>query len=159
MIRRVWNSQKIGFQRKNCKSRRSGAVLVEMAFVIPIIMLSLVIAMDLSRFLIVTMSLNNALNQGLVAGSNTALNVYSTSAWMNAIDDAVIDAMSQYPWFDSNDLQIIIPIPSTDNGLVDASGFRSIEVTLGYQSAFLLPWPGLTNDYQLHLTMQTDQIR
>lgn len=138
---------------------RNGAVLVEMAFIIPVMMMTLIIAMDLSRFLIVTMSLNNALNQGIVAGSNTALNVGSTSSWVGAIEGAIHDSLAQYPWFQASDLQVTSPVPSTQNGLIDASGFRSIKVTITYHSRFLFPWPGLASNYQLNLTMQSDQIR
>lgn len=138
---------------------RNGAVLIEMAFIIPVIMMTLIIAMDLSRFLIVSMSLNNALNQGIVAGSNTALNVSSTSLWVGSIEGAIHDSLSPYPWYQASDLQVTIPIPSIENGLVDAYGFRSIKVSISYHSRFLFPWPGLASNYQLNLTMQSDQIR
>ena len=134
-------------------------VMVEMAFVIPIMMITLIIAMDLSRFLIVTMSLNNALNQGVVAGTTFPLNSNSTVQWISAIENSLIDAMSHYPWFQATDLQVNIPLPTAENGLVDSQGFRSVEVSIDYRSEFLFPWPGLSPNYELHLTAQCDQIR
>lgn len=136
-----------------------GVVLVEMAFVLPVMLLILVLAVDLSRFLIVTMALNNAAGQGLVAGSNSALNLSSTATWNVNIANTVNQAMSQYSWFEPSNLQITVPTPSTANGLIDSSGFRSIEVTLGYQSKYILPWHHVSNSTDVRVTARSDQVR
>lgn len=147
---------KIGTQ---ASGNRSAAVLIEMACILPVILLILVLAVDMARFLIVSMSLNNALNQGLVAGSNNALNITSTATWSAGIENAIRQSMSQYGWYQPNDLTVTIPIPSVSNGLIDSSGFRTIQVSATYQTQFVIPWQGLSGRHQLHLTMQTDQVR
>lgn len=138
---------------------RSAAVLIELACILPVILMIMVLAVDLGRFLIVSMSLNNAVNQGLVAGSNSALNITTTNEWTTGIQNAILQAMSQYSWFKATDLAISIPIPSVSNGLIDSSGFRTIQVSVTYQTQFVIPWQGLSGRNQLHLTMQTDQVR
>ena len=138
---------------------RSAVVLIELACILPVILMILVLAVDLGRFLIISMSLNNAINQGLVAGSNNALNISSASAWNSRIQNTILQSMSQYSWFNANDLSITIPTPSVSNGLIDANGFRSIEVSVTYQTQFVIPWQGLTGRNQVTRTMQTDQIR
>lgn len=139
--------------------KRPAVVLIELAFILPVILMILVLAVDLGRFLIISMSLTNAMNQGLVAGSNSALNITSTSAWTSGIQNAILNSMSQYSWFNSSNLAISIPIPSTSNGLIDSNGFRSIQVSVTYQTHFVIPWQGLSGHSQLHFTAQTDQIR
>lgn len=136
-----------------------GVVLVEMAFVMPVLLLILVLAVDLSRLLIVTMALNNAAGQGLVAGSNSALNLSSTATWNDNITNTVNQSMSQYSWFEPSNLQVTVPTPSTANGLIDSSGFRSIEVTVAYHTKYILPWQHVSNSTNVTVTTRSDQVR
>jgi len=65
------NRQKLMHRQVHHKNARSrGVLLIEMAFILPVLIIVLVLAIDISRFMIVTMALNNAVDQGIVAGDS-----------------------------------------------------------------------------------------
>lgn len=138
---------------------RRAVLLIEMAFILPVLLLVMVLAIDVSRFLIVTMALNNSVNQGAVAGSNTALNLSSQTTWNNTIHSAISSSMANYSWFDASKLNVTVPVPSTSNGMIDSSGFRSIEIHVAYQADYVIPWQGYSSPGLVSLTLRTDQIR
>lgn len=138
---------------------RRAVLLIEMAFILPVLLLVMVLAIDVSRFLIVTMALNNSVNQGAVAGSNTALNLSSQTTWNNTIHSAISSSMANYSWFDASKLNVTVPVPSTSNGMIDSSGFRSIQVQVTYQADYVIPWQGYSSPGLVSLTLRTDQIR
>lgn len=138
---------------------RRAVLLIEMAFILPVLLLVMVLAIDVSRFLIVTMALNNSVNQGAVAGSNTALNLSSQTTWNNKIHSAISSSMANYSWFDASKLNVTVPVPSTSNGMIDSSGFRSIQVQVTYQADYVIPWQGYSSPGLVSLTLRTDQIR
>lgn len=147
------------FHRHQSSLGRRAVLLIEMAFILPVLLLVMVLAIDLSRFLIVTMALNNSVNQGAVAGSNTALNLSTQSTWNNKIRSAISNSMAYYTWFDPSKLNVTVPVPSTANGMIDSSGFRSIEVHVTYQADYVIPWQGYSRPGLVSLTLRTDQIR
>lgn len=150
-------------KRKNSRHRfskaRRAALLIEIAFILPVLMVVLILSIDISRFLIVTMALNNAVDQGVVSGSNTALNLTSQSTWDTQIRTSVSNSMAQYKWFNPANLSVNVPVPSTTNGLIDSSGFRSIQVQISYQTDYVIPWQGYTSPNLVTITLTTDQIR
>lgn len=146
-------------QLPGCDHVRHGAVLIEMALILPVLILSMVIAIDLSRFLIVSSALNNAISQGINVGSATRVNDSTISNWNSAIQNAIMDTLHQYSWFNSSSLTIDIPTPSVSNGLVNTQGFRALKIHLTYQSSFIMKFPGLTQTYRISSVMQSDQIR
>ncbi len=147
------------YNRHQSATGRRAVLLIEMAFILPVLLLVMVLAIDVSRFLIVTMALNNSVNQGAVAGSNTALNLSSQTTWTNTIHSAISNSMANYNWFDPSKLNISAPVPSTSNGMIDSSGFRSIEVNVTYQADYVIPWQGYSSPGLVSMTLRTDQIR
>lgn len=155
--RQKYHHRSILKNKKGCNRR--AVLLIEMAFVLPVLVIVLVLAIDISRFLIVTMALNNAANQGAVAGSNHALNLTSQSAWNSQIQNAISNSMAQYSWFDDSRLSVTIPTPLSANGMIDANGFRSIEVHITYQADYVIPWQGYSSPGLVTLKLRTDQVR
>ena len=154
------NRQKLMHRQVHHKNAHSrGVLLIEMAFILPVLIIVLVLAIDISRFMIVTMALNNAVDQGIVAGSNNALNLTTQTTWTNQIRSAITNSMSQYSWFNPAKLNVTIPTPSTSNGMIDSSGFRSIRVQISYQAEYVIPWQGRLRPDLVSLKLQTDQIR
>lgn len=138
---------------------RNGVVLIEMAIVLPVIILLLVIAIDLCRFLIVSSALSNAISQGINVGSATTVTTATTNTWKTTIENSILDSLHQYSWFSPNSLTFDIPTPSISNGLVNAQGFRSLKIALSYETDFIMRFPGLTQSYRINSEMQSDQIR
>jgi hypothetical protein len=158
ILHRQINQQRNSQQKKYPFNRRA-VLLIEMAFILPVLIIVLVLAIDISRFLIVTMALNNAANQGVVAGSNHALNLTSQSAWNDQIQNAISNSMAQYSWFDNSKLSVNIPVPLSANGMIDANGFRSIEVHITYQADYVIPWQGISSPGLVTLKLRSDQVR
>lgn len=152
------NARKL-FDLAHCGHKRSGVAMVELALILPILILVMVLAIDLSRFLIVSISLNNALNQGVATGAITPLSTSATNTWKAAIENTIQQSLSQYSWYQPGNLVVTIPTPSTTNGLVDSQGFRSLMVSLKYRSDLVFPWPGLAKSYELNTSLKSDQIR
>ena len=138
---------------------RKGVVLIEMAMILPVIILLLVITIDLCRFLIVSSALSNAISQGINVGSSTTVTTATTDNWRTTIENSILDSLHQYSWFNPTSLTFDIPTPSTSNGLVNAQGFRSLKIALSYEADFIMRFPGLTKSYRISSEMQSDQIR
>ena len=138
---------------------RNGTVMIELALILPVLILSLVIAIDLCRFMIVSSALNNAISQGINVGSATTVNTATTSSWKSSIENAILVTLYQYSWFSPSSLTIDIPVPSTSNGLINEQGFRSLKIDLQYQTGFVVRFPGLAQSYRISTVMQSDQIR
>jgi len=117
-------------------STRSGAAVVELAVLLPLLMLLFVLATDFARVIYFSVTLNNCARAGaLYAYDPTAA---SESAFNSAQAAALAEATNLNPQ----------PTITSANG-VDASGRAYVEVTATYAFNTITSFPCVPNNIQL----------
>ena len=139
------------------KTRR-GAALVEVALALPFLLLVLAMIADFSRAYIVASAINNAACQGAYTAALTPLVDEEYDTWKITVEQSVRQALNVYAWFVPTQLNVEVPLPSTSNELIDASGVSIVEVKVEYFSQHLIRLPGLPQSYTISRTIRMDQI-
>lgn len=137
---------------------RRGAALVEVALVLPFLLLVLALIADFSRAYIVANAIDNAACQGAYTAALTPLVDEEYGTWKITVEQSVRDALNVYAWFVPTQLNVTVPMPSTTNGLIDASGVSVVEVKAEYFAQHLIRLPGLPQSYTISRTIRMDQI-
>lgn len=137
---------------------RRGAALVEVALALPFLLLVLAMIADFSRAYIVASAINNAACQGVYKAALTPLLDEEYETWKITVEQSVRDALAVYAWFVPTQLTVTVPMPSTSNGLIDASGVSIVEVKVDYFAQHLIRLPGLPQSYTISRTIRMDEI-
>ena len=118
------------------RNSRRGAAVVELAVILPLLVLLFVIAVDFARVFYYSVTLTNCARAGAMYASDPTTNAESPFASTQAA--ALADATNLSP----------APTISTVNG-VDAAGRPYVEVTAAYTFTTITGFPGVPNQVNL----------
>ena len=112
-------------------TKRRGAVLIELALVLPLLILMVLICVDFGRFATVHIAVTNAAREGASFGGMHRSTDATYGRWKQGILDALKDEMSGIPGYSDEQLSVAEPV-------VLASQSRSrvrVEVTYKFKTA------------------------
>ena len=119
--------------------RRRGSATLEMAIMLPLLLMVGLISVDFGRFANSHIAVTNAARAGAGLGSMHRATPATLPIWEAAIRATVEDEMENNHWFKPEDL-VMNPAPvSIDEG----NGFSRIEVTVSYPFQTIVNWPFL----------------
>jgi Flp pilus assembly protein TadG len=127
--------------RNTPPSKRTGAAVVELAVLLPLLVMLFIVATDFARVFYFSVTLNNCARAGaLYAYDPTAA---PESAFASTQAAALAEATNLSPQ----------PTITTTNG-VDGSGRAYVEVTANYTFQTVTSFPGIPNNVQLSRTVR-----
>ena len=107
---------------------RRGAAALELAIVLPLLILLALGCADFGRFAYYSTAVQNAARAGAESAIMDPYQSGGLSAWTTAITKAATDEMTNQTGYKSNALSVTTPIPVT----IETSGLRRIQVTVTY---------------------------
>ena len=116
---------------------RQGAALIEMALVLPILVVIVLICVDLGRFASVYTAVTNAAREGANFGGTHPFTSNTYARWRERVEETASDEMDDVPSFDQDSFSVSEPE-------LIASNKRSrvrVEVTYTFRPAIV--WPVL----------------
>lgn len=134
-------------------ARRRAAALVEMALILPVLVVIVLICIDFGRFATVYTAVTNAAREGANFGGTHPFTVGTSNLWQQKISEAAKEEMSGIPGFDSDNLTISDPE-------VIASNQRSrvrVEVSYVFRPATF--WPLMPEEMTITRTAEMPVVR
>jgi Flp pilus assembly protein TadG len=139
-----------GFRRR---SRRCGAAAVEMALVLPLVLLLTFAAVDFGRVVNAYLVVSNAARCGAEYGSMHEFTAYTQSTWQAQVQSAMTAEMQGLQGYSAANLQ------STITSTTDGNGLFVLSVTASYPFTTIVNWPGIPAQVQLSHQVTMRQIR
>jgi Flp pilus assembly protein TadG len=119
---------------RQCRPR--GTAALEFVLVLPVLVLMLVGATDISRALHVRNVLSNAARCGAMYGATHQVTDYIAADWESCITACAAEEAASLPHFDPDLLQVDV---STFD---DPDGSLRVQVSVSYSFELLFDWPG-----------------
>lgn len=132
---------------RKCRDRRfpSGAAAVELAVLLPFLLLMLVIMVDAARMFYHSQVVSNCARNGALYQADPATQSESRYASLSAA--ALADAQS------------ITPAPSVSSAsTVDATGHSCVDVTVAYSFRTIVSYPGIPSPMTLSSTVRMEVL-
>ena len=145
-LRRPWRSIDRGLARR-------GVVAVELAIVLPVLLLLALACTDFGRVVHGFITVANAARCGAEYGSMHKFTAHTRESWESQVRDSVRIEMEGLSDFEAADLQIGVTTTSDDDGL-----FRA-RVAVAYPFRMVVNWPGLPAVTMLTHIVEMRQIR
>ena len=123
------------------QSRRRGAAVVELAVLLPVLVLLFLITIDFARIYYFSLSLTNCARAGALYASDPA--IADESPFANVQEAALADAANFNPQ----------PTITSTNG-TDASGGQYVAVSANYTFATITGFPGIPSNLALRRTVK-----
>ena len=156
LCQRVTNNQRMRGVRGSCLTRgisRNGTAVVELALVLPVMLLISMLTVDFGGTVGTYLVLANAARSGADQGATHNYTDISRSAWEARINAAVQAEMVNFKKYDASLLQTTI---STS---VNADGSIQVVVDVRYSFQTIVPWPGVPSQLPLHYRMEMRQYQ
>jgi Flp pilus assembly protein TadG len=130
-----------------------GVAAVELAVLLPLLLLLSISAIDCGRFAYVYIALSNAVRIAAEQGATQTMSSYNKSSWQSAMQSAATQEMSGVPNMSSAEITLTITTTATSYGL--------LQVTVNGQYPFtpILSWPGVGQTVMLDRTLCVRQFR
>jgi Flp pilus assembly protein TadG len=125
-------------------SRRRGTAALEFVIVLPVLMVIVIGAADLSRMLHYKNVLTNASRTGAAYGATHAVSDYTYDDWVARVEARTLEEAVNLPGYDSR--QVDITVTKFD----DADGSQRVQVETTYPFEMLIDWPGWPKKLTLH---------
>lgn len=142
----------ISRSRQVRKDRRQGAVAVEFAIILPLLMTIVLACVDFGRFAHTYIAVTNAARAGAGFASFHPFTATTRQLWDDRTRETVETEMGSA--FDANKIDVPSPVVS-----VDADGFERVRVKVSYPFATLAAWPFLPNDLILTRAVEMRFVR
>jgi len=137
------------FLRKPC---RHGLATVELALVLPLLMLIILGCVDFGRFAYTYIAVTNASRTGASFGALNPFTTATQTTWTNEVRQKVVDDMSAFPDFDPiNNIQF--------SRSIDAGGLWRVRVQVTYPFKCIVSWPGIPSQLNLTRAVEMRGIR
>lgn len=135
------------------RARQRGIAAVELAVVLPLVLLFAFAVVDFGRVVHTYITLANAARCGAEYGSMHNFTAYTHSFWESQVRLAVQEEMEGLTGVASEDLQTTIVTTTDDDGL-----FRvAVDTTFPFRT--VVRWPGVPSEVQLRRQVVMRQIR
>ncbi len=135
------------------RPRASGAAAVELAVVLPMVLLLTFAAVDLGRVVHAYLAVSNAARAGAGYGSMHEFTAYTRPSWESQIRSTIEDEMQGLHGFSAANLQ------STYTTTTDSDGLFQVQVTVSYPFSTVIAWPGVPSQISLSHKVEMRQIR
>jgi Flp pilus assembly protein TadG len=133
--------------------QRDGAATLELAVVMPLVLLLAFACVDFGRVVHAYVIVSNAARCGAEEGSMNYFTNYTRSSWETNVKEAVSDEMQGLHGFDSTKLQTTITTATDSDGL-----FRiTLQATYPFQT--IVNWPGVPSQVTLSRSVVMRQNR
>jgi hypothetical protein len=129
---------------------RRGAAAVELALVLPLLILLVLGCVDLGRFASTYIAVTNAARAGAGYGIMNNYTPSTLGTWQGGIRSA---AQSEQYFPPPN---LTVPNPTV---IIDANGLRRVQVTASYPFSTIVPWPGIPTSMTLSRMVELRMIR
>jgi Flp pilus assembly protein TadG len=142
--------------RVRCHARdgRSGAVLIEFALILPLLVTIALAAIDYGRFAHAHMAVTNSARVGAGYAAMHPFTTGTQSIWQSKIRDAVKKEMQGISNYDDTKLTMTAPQVTTDS-----DGQRRVRVEVKYPFQTLVTWPFLPHTFQMTRAVEMRFIR
>jgi Flp pilus assembly protein TadG len=130
-----------------------GAAAVEMALVLPLVLLLTFAAVDFGRVVHAFLVVSNAARCGAEYGSMHEFTAYTRPSWESQIRSAMEDEMHGLKGFSATNLQ------STYTTTTDSDGLFQLQIKASYPFATIVNWPGVPANVLLSHQVEMRQIR
>lgn len=132
---------------------RCGAALVEMALILPLLVLLLLICVDFGRFATVHVAVTNAAREGASFGGTHSFTNATYELWKSKMSEAITAEMRGIPAFSKDELTI-------DERMVLASDQRArVQVKVSYVFRPAVAWPAIPRELKIVRTAEMPVIR
>ncbi len=132
---------------------RRGAAAVELAVVLPLLMLLALAATDVGRVVHAYLAVSNAARSGAAYGSMHNFTSYTHDFWDSQVRLVIEQEMQGMPGYSQSALQ------ETLTTTTDADGLFQLQVEVVYPFATIVSWPGLPSNIVLRRQVEMRQIR
>ncbi len=123
------------------RSRRRAAVVVELALILPVLLILVLGAIDLGRVAYDQMILTNAARLGANFGSLTQPPP-SSPEWVATVSERVVEEAQQLAGFNEADLEVLVEVLRDQD--VDW-----VEVRVSYPFRAMVAWPGMAGEVRI----------
>jgi Flp pilus assembly protein TadG len=134
------------------RAARSGAVALEMALILPVLLTLILGAVDYGRVYSMSMMLATATRVGAEQGATYRLTPLTQPAWENRVRSAVIEQMQTASQFDIAELSLQVETTTTTTGV-------RVQVSTNYPFQTIVAWPGLPRTVNLGARITIHQYR
>jgi Flp pilus assembly protein TadG len=141
------------FDRVRPRPAAVGAAAVEMAFVLPLVLLLTFAAIDFGRVVHAYLVVSNAARCGAEYGAMHEFTTYTRPSWEAQIRSTVEDEMAGLQAFSATNLQ------TTYATTTDTDGLFQLKVRASYPFTTIINWPGVPAQVQLSHEITMRQIR
>jgi Flp pilus assembly protein TadG len=132
---------------------RQGAAAVEMAVVLPMLLMLAMLTFDLGSIVSTYLVLSNAGRAGADHAATHRFTAASRMAWESRIKNAIQSEMANFKRFEAPQLQTAILTTA------NADQTTQVVVDLRYQHSTIVPWPGFPSKVSLHYRVETRQYQ
>ena len=130
-----------------------GAALVEVALVLPLLIVLLLICVDFGRLATVHIAVTNAAREGASFGGTHPFTESTYGKWKQEVTNALTAEMSGIPGYSEQLLTVAEPV-------VFASQNRSrVRVTVSYRFKPAIAWPIIPQELEISRTAEMPVIR
>lgn len=130
-----------------------GAVVVEFALAIPIILLFALATADFGRIAYFHQVVCNAARTAAESGAICRFTPLTQAAWETDVYQAALSEMQHIPNFDESQMNYELSVTS------DSDGLAIISVSVTYPFRNYVPWIGLPSEVMLKKQIQFRQFR
>jgi Flp pilus assembly protein TadG len=138
--------------------RREGASCVELAIILPVLLIIVVGAVDFGRFAYHYIAVTNAARAGAEHATMTPFTPAGATAWQAAVQQTARDEMTNQVGSDPDLLTTTATVFKDETGA--HLGLRRVRVVATYDSfTTLISWPGVPDSVALSATVEMRMIR
>jgi len=132
---------------------RKGAAALELAVLLPLILLFVFACADFGRVMHAYLTVSNAARCGAEYGAMHEFTSFTRSSWESRVQSAIQDEMQLVPGFDAGSLQVALATTTDSDGLFQVA----VEVTYPFRT--IVNWPGVPSQVTLDRKVLMRQIR
>jgi Flp pilus assembly protein TadG len=149
-----WRRSIVGGQEPaTCGDRRTGAAALELALILPVLLLLTLGAVDYGRFSYSWIAVANASRAAAGFASVQPVSPTSQGAWQAGIRQAAQAELEGLPGFDPSQMTVTAEL------LQDDGGRQRAFVTVGYPFRTLFPWGGIPATLMLQQSTAMPVVR
>lgn len=144
----------IGRALRPKSARRPGAVLVEFALILPVLVTIVLAAIDFGRFAHAHMAVTNSARVGAGFGAMHPFTTGTQALWTSMIRDAVRKEMQGLVNY--NDTQLVMSTPQVTT---DSDGQKRVRIEVKYPFNTIVNWPLLPHTFLMTRAVEMRFIR
>lgn len=143
-------------RRRTPVDPRRGAILVELAIILPLLLLFAGGIVDFSRFAQFYVAVSDAAGNGARFASFHPYTDATSAAWSTKTRAAVTASMDGVPGFRSD--RLTIEGPTVVQGL-DGGQVKNARLTVSYRFSPIVQWPGIPRETTVRRTVEMKLVR